>query len=36
VKHLLESHGTELAVKSDPGKGSEFSFFLRLAEEVSG
>ena len=26
VKHIIESHGTQLSVRSEPGKGSVFSF----------
>ena len=28
VKHILETHHTRAEVKSEPGKGSEFSFRL--------
>ncbi|HNP19180.1 MAG TPA: ATP-binding protein [Fulvivirga sp.] len=33
VKHILEEHGTKVEVKSTLGKGSEFSFKLRLGED---
>ncbi|MBN1301727.1 MAG: two-component sensor histidine kinase [Melioribacteraceae bacterium] len=29
VKHILEAHNTKMEVKSEPGKGSEFSFLLK-------
>ncbi|NWF49240.1 MAG: ATP-binding protein [Ignavibacteriaceae bacterium] len=29
VKHLIEAHGSKIEVKSEPGKGSEFSFRLK-------
>ena len=29
VKHIIEAHGSKVEVKSEPGKGSEFSFRLR-------
>ncbi|HVO72540.1 MAG TPA: ATP-binding protein [Ignavibacteriaceae bacterium] len=29
VKHIVEAHGSKVEVKSEPGKGSEFSFKLR-------
>lgn len=32
VKHIVEAHGEKLFVKSEPGKGSEFSFTLEKAE----
>lgn len=39
VKHILENHNTRAEVKSEPGKGSEFSFRLprnKTAEEKNG
>ncbi len=35
VKHILESHGSELKVESRPGEGSRFSFCLKNADSVS-
>ncbi|RCX17699.1 signal transduction histidine kinase [Fontibacillus phaseoli] len=35
-KQLVELHGGELTVRSEPGKGSVFSFNLPLADESSG
>jgi len=32
VKHILEGHGSKAEVKSEPGKGSTFSFKLTLAK----
>ncbi len=29
VKHIIEAHGSKVEVKSEPGKGSEFSFRLK-------
>ena len=29
VKHIVEAHGSKVEVKSEPGKGSEFSFRLK-------
>jgi two-component system phosphate regulon sensor histidine kinase PhoR len=29
VKHIIEAHESEVEVKSEPGKGSEFSFKLK-------
>lgn len=29
VKHIIEAHGSKVEVKSEPGKGSEFSFKLK-------
>lgn len=35
VKHILEGHGTKADVKSEPGKGSTFSFGLsRVKQEI--
>lgn len=31
VKHIIEAHGGKVGVKSDPGRGSEFSFRLKKA-----
>jgi two-component system phosphate regulon sensor histidine kinase PhoR len=28
VKHIVEAHGGQVSVKSKPGKGSRFTFFL--------
>ncbi|MFM9076008.1 MAG: sensor histidine kinase [Bacteroidota bacterium] len=33
VKHILEAHHTRADVKSEPGKGSEFSFRLKKIKE---
>ena len=32
VKHIIEAHNEKVSVKSDPGKGSEFSFTLTKFE----
>jgi two-component system phosphate regulon sensor histidine kinase PhoR len=29
VKHIIDAHGSQICVKSEPGKGSEFSFTLK-------
>jgi two-component system, OmpR family, phosphate regulon sensor histidine kinase PhoR len=29
VKHIVEAHGSKIEVKSEPEKGSEFSFRLK-------
>jgi two-component system phosphate regulon sensor histidine kinase PhoR len=29
VKHIIEAHGSKVTVKSHPGMGSEFSFYLK-------
>ncbi len=29
VKHIIEAHNSKIEVKSEPGKGSEFSFLLK-------
>lgn len=34
-KELVELHGGELNVRSEPGQGSEFSFMLQLADAAS-
>lgn len=36
VKHILESHGASLQVKSVLGEGTTFSFSLKKADKVSG
>ena len=33
VKKLVEAHGGEVSVVSEPGRGSTFSFTLPLARE---
>ena len=34
VKHILNRHGTRLNVKSEPGKGAEFSVKLALSKKM--
>lgn len=31
VKHIVEAHESKIEVKSEPGKGSEFSFRLKIS-----
>lgn len=30
VKHIVEAHGSKIEVSSEPGKGSEFYFYLKI------
>ncbi len=35
VKHIVEAHGSQIRVKSQPGEGSEFSFALKIKPAAS-
>lgn len=34
VKHIIEAHGSSVDARSEPGKGSRFSFTLKVAHET--
>lgn len=34
VKHIIEAHGSSVEVRSEPGKGSTFTFTLRASHET--
>jgi two-component system phosphate regulon sensor histidine kinase PhoR len=35
VKHIIESHGDQMRISSQPGKGTVFSFSLQLADRLN-